>query len=131
MKDALAVALGTAIGGALRVFCGQFMVDVLGLAPLWATAFVNVTGSFAIGLFAALAATGGRLRLDFSTQLFVTAGVCGGFTTFSVLSQQTLDLLLDGKLATAGTNIGLSLALCLLAVWAGTLWGERLNRTAR
>ncbi len=131
MKAALALALGTAIGGALRFLCGQLAVEVLGLAPLWGTAFVNVTGSFVIGLFAALTAADGQLRVSVSTQIFVTVGLCGGFTTFSVLSQETLELLLAGNTTMAGANIALSLALCLVAVWAGSLWGDRLKGAGR
>lgn len=127
----LAVALGTALGGALRFLCGEAAVTLLGLAPLWSTAFVNITGSFLIGVFAVTTMEGGRWPLGLPAQVFLTVGFCGGFTTFSVLSLETLQLFLAGRMAAAVSNIALSLALCLLAVWLGTLSGERLNRAAR
>jgi CrcB protein len=54
--------------------------------------------------------------------------VCGGYTTFSSFSLQTLNLVRDGEMARAGWNIGLSVVLCLLAVWLGHAGAESLNR---
>jgi fluoride exporter len=85
----------------------------------WGTLMVNVLGSFIIGLFAALTADGVRGPLSSETRLFVMAGLCGGYTTFSAFSLQTLVLMREGAWASAGVNIALSVALCLAAVWVG------------
>ena len=91
---------------------------------------MNVTGSFVIGLLAALASPEGRLdpRLrPFATQ-FLMIGVCGGYTTFSSFSLQTLSLAQEREWLYAGGNVLLSVAVCLCAVWLGFLCGEALTR---
>ena len=107
----LLVALGSAVGGVLRYGCG-LLIPSQGLP--WATILVNIAGSFAIGAVAASAA-GVELKL------FLMTGVLGGFTTFSAFSLQTLELAQAGDLLGAGLNVGLSVVLCLVAVWLGWL----------
>jgi CrcB protein len=58
---------------------------------------------------------------------FLMIGILGGFTTFSSFSLQTLSLLRDGEVGAAIANVTLSVALCLLAAWAG----EVLVKAAR
>jgi CrcB protein len=55
-------------------------------------------------------------------------GICGGYTTFSSFSLQTLNLVQEGQWLYAGANIALSLALCLVAVWLGYLVGQLINQ---
>jgi fluoride exporter len=89
----------------------------------WGTLFVNVLGSFLIGLIAALTLS----RTSSAAQLardFLMVGVLGGFTTFSAFSLQTLMLLRDGKLADAMLNMALSVIVCLIAVFLGFLLGS-------
>ena len=88
---------------------------------------MNATGSFVIGFFFALTAVGGRLLVSPDWRLFVTVGFCGGFTTFSSLSLQTLTLLRDGQERLAGLNAFGSLALCMLTVWLGFVCAAALN----
>lgn len=94
----------------------------------WATVLINVLGSLAIGFFAMLTSPGGRVSIPVKAQAFVMVGVCGGFTTFSAFSLQTLELVRVGRLLDAGTNFVLSLVLCLGAVvlghWLATLFGR-------
>ena len=89
---------------------------------------MNVSGSLLIGLFAALAGPDGRLVVSPRWSLFFTAGFCGGYTTFSSFSLQTLKLAQAGEWLHAGANATLSLVLCLLAVWLGHLVGQFINR---
>src|SRR5579863_8555013 len=85
----------------------------------YGTLVINIAGSLAIGLTAALTAPEGRLLVPGDIRQFVMVGLCGGFTTFSAFSLQTLTLAQDGEYVRAGLNIGGSVVLCLLAVWLG------------
>jgi CrcB protein len=80
---------------------------------------VNVLGSFVIGFFATVTGPDGRFLVGTEARQFMMIGVCGGYTTFSSFSLQTLNLVRDGEMARAGANIGLSFVLFLLAVWLG------------
>jgi CrcB protein len=122
------VALGSALGGVARYGCSSLLARALGETFPWGTLAVNVTGSFVIGFFSALTGPDGRLLVAPDARTFVTVGVCGGFTTFSSFSLQTLSLMRAGELGAAGLNAGLSLALCLLTVWAGFAAGMLVNQ---
>jgi CrcB protein len=112
------VAVGGAIGSVARYGVGQWTSSVLGDAFPWGTLIVNVVGSFIIGAVTALAASDG---LSDNMRLFIAVGICGGFTTFSAFSMQTLALMQTGAFAHAAMNITGSVALCLIAVWLGYL----------
>ena len=121
----VAVTLGSALGGLARyLMTAAIPSDTF---P-WGTLTVNILGSFIIGFFATLTAVEGRLPASAATRVFVMAGLCGGFTTFSAFSLQTLDLIRDDKLAAAGGNVAASVALCLLAVWLGHLAATAVNQ---
>jgi CrcB protein len=123
----LAVGCGSAIGSLLRFLSGILIISVMGLSALWATAFVNVLGSFVIGLFAALTSPDGRLLVSPAGRQFVTGGICGGFTTFSAMSLDTFILLLQGDIPLAGLYLVLVVALSLVAAWVGHMVAARLN----
>jgi CrcB protein len=128
------IAIGGAIGSVARYFVGgvvseQFAQSQTQSFP-WGTLVVNVTGSFVIGILGAVTAAEGRMTSQsrvFATQLLIT-GVCGGYTTFSSFSLQTLKLLEDREWLYAGGNVMLSVVLCMLAVWLGYLLGSIFNR---
>jgi fluoride exporter len=123
------VALGGAIGSVMRYGLGGLVAQKFGETFPLGTLTVNVAGSFIIGFLGALASSEGRLSPQsriFATQ-FLMVGVCGGFTTFSSFSLQTLNLLRDGEWLYAGGNILLSVALCLIAVWLGFMLGSMFN----
>ena len=119
MATYLWIALGGALGSMARYAATGVVANWLGLAFPWGTLVINVTGSFVIGFFAALTGPGGRAPVPEDFRQFVMVGICGGYTTFSSFSLQTLVLLQNGKLAGAGLNILGSVSLCLLAVWLG------------
>ena len=124
----LAVGCGAAIGSLLRFLSGILIVVGMGHSALWATGFVNVVGSFVIGLFAALTAPDGRLLVGPAGRQFVMGGICGGFTTFSAMSLDTFILLLQGDIPLAGLYLVLVVALSLVAAWLGHILAVRLNR---
>ena len=83
------------------------------------TLVVNITGSFVVGFFAAFTGSEGPVLVSPRFRQFFMIGVCGGYTTFSSFSLQTLDLALDGDWMKASLNMVLSFACCLAAVWLG------------
>ncbi|MDE1171772.1 MAG: fluoride efflux transporter CrcB [Verrucomicrobium sp.] len=112
------VALGGAMGTVGRFWLSGWIAQKVPTFPL-GTLVINVTGSFVIGLFAALTEPGGGFIVSPTFRTFFMIGICGGYTTFSSFSLQTLTLAQDGEWLYAGLNCVLSLALCLFAVWLG------------
>jgi CrcB protein len=122
------VALGGALGSVARYTCSITAARWLGAAFPWGTLFVNVAGSFAIGLLAALVTADGQRLLGADTRAFVIVGVLGGFTTFSSFSLETLELARGGALGAAGANVAASVVLCLFGAWLGFAAAGVLNR---
>jgi CrcB protein len=122
------VAVGGAIGSMARLWLGVKVTLLTGLAFPWGTIVVNILGSLVIGFVATLTGPNGRVVVPVNAQAFVMVGLCGGFTTFSAFSLQTLELARDGRLMHAGANIMLSVVLCLTAValghWLAALFGR-------
>jgi len=121
------IAVGSALGGVARYWCSGVAARLTGETFPWGTLIVNVAGSFIIGFFATLTGPDGRVFVGSTARQFVMVGICGGFTTFSSFSLQTLNLLNDGEWLRAGANIGASVMLCLIAVWAGHVLAAALN----
>lgn len=111
----LVVAVGGAIGAVLRYGISQ-ITPVMSF-PL-ATFIINIVGAFIIGLVVGLAE---RENLPDSAVLFLKTGFCGGFTTFSTFSLESVELLSSGKYMIGGTYMVLSLACCLTGVILGKL----------
>ncbi|MEY2544852.1 MAG: fluoride exporter [Verrucomicrobiota bacterium] len=122
------VALGGAIGTAARFWISGVAADRFGQTFPFGTLVVNVTGSFAVGAFAALADPDGRWLVSPSFRQFFMIGVCGGYTTFSSLSLQTLALAQQGEWFRAAANSIASVLLCLVAVWLGHFTLSLLNK---
>ena len=117
------IALGGALGSVGRYALNGVVSEKLGAGATFplGTLAVNVAGSFVIGVLGALTMPEGRMGSEgraFVTQ-FMMVGICGGFTTFSSFSLQTLSLMRDREWLYAGGNVLLSVALCLLATWLG------------
>lgn len=113
LKDFLLVGVGGALGSILRYACSVF-IKTNGFP--YPTLFVNITGSFLIGmLFVLIEKNPGFIQWKSLT----TIGFCGGFTTFSAFSAESLELLKQGQYFLLATYILLSFALGIMAVWAG------------
>jgi fluoride exporter len=119
MLSYLLVGIGGAIGSVARFWMSGLIATRFGQTFPLGTLVVNVTGSFVIGLFAALSEAEGRWLVNPSFRQFFMIGVCGGYTTFSSFSLQTLALAREGEWFHAVTNSIASFALCLFAVWLG------------
>lgn len=122
------VAIGGALGSVSRFWLNGLVSQRFDTFPM-GTLAINVLGSFLIGVLGALTIPEGRMSSEgraFATQ-FLMIGLCGGFTTFSSFSLQTLNLLREREWLYAGGNVLLSVALCLIATWLGYLLGSALN----
>jgi CrcB protein len=121
------IAAGSALGGMARYWCSGVVARLVGETFPWGTLAVNVLGSFVIGFFSTLTGPDGRVYAGTTARQFVMVGICGGYTTFSSFSLQTLNLMNDGEYLEAGANIGMSVVCCMLAVAAGHFLATSLN----
>jgi fluoride exporter len=121
------IAVGSALGGVARYWGSGVAARLFGTTFPWGTLIINVAGSFVIGFFATLTGPDGRVFIGSTARQFVMVGICGGFTTFSSFSLQTLNLMNDGEWLRAGANIGASVLLCLVSVWAGHVLAVGFN----
>ncbi len=121
------IGLGSALGGMARYWCSGMAAALIGETFPWGTLIVNVLGSLVIGFFFTVTGPDGRFLVGTLERQFVMIGLCGGYTTFSSFSIQTLTLMHDGEWLLAGLNIGASVILCLLAVWLGHVAAVQVN----
>lgn len=111
------IFIGGGLGSALRYAVQLLMQErITAYSFPWATLTVNIVGSFLIGLFYA---TSSRLNLSDEMRLFLTAGLCGGFTTFSTFSNDSLSLIRQGEWSLCLIYILLSVTLGIIACFAG------------
>jgi CrcB protein len=122
------IMLGSALGGGARYWCSGFAANHFGETFPVGTLIVNVIGSFIIGFVATLTGPDGRMLVRTEARQFVMVGLCGGYTTFSSFSLQTLSLIREGEMTLATANIVLSVALCMLAVWLGHIAAASINQ---
>jgi len=129
--SALWIFIGGGLGTLARWGVSGWVANTVGETFPWGTLIINVSGSFIIGLFATLTGTEGRWLAPATLRQFFMLGVCGGYTTFSSFSWQTLTLAEDGQWFKAGANSVLSLVLCLAGVWAGHVLATTINSSPR
>ncbi len=127
MMSYILVGLGGAVGSMGRFWASGVMAHHFGEKFPWGTLIVNVSGSFIIGAFATMTGPDGRWLASPSLRQFFMLGICGGYTTFSSFSLQTLNLARDGEWLPAAANTLLSVALCLVGVWLGHVLAVSLN----
>jgi len=120
------VAAGGVLGSVARYLASLLIAPGSGFP--WATLFVNITGSFIIGFYGTLSAPDGRLFSSARQRQFVMTGFCGGYTTFSTFSLESVGLLQAGLARTALTYVAMSVVTWLLSVWLGSALASRLNR---
>jgi fluoride exporter len=111
------VALGAAIGGALRYVATVVIQGRAGPGFPVATMVINITGSLLLGFLVAYLAETSAVRPELG--LLLTSGLCGGYTTFSTFSYETFALLRDGEYNRAGVYVFLSVGVSLVAMFAG------------
>ena len=119
LKNILFVGLGGALGSIVRYAFTLLTSRLHNFAAMTGTFIANVLGCFVIGLIIASCERESLL-------LFASVGFCGGFTTFSTFSVQTLFALQSGKYGVAITYIAITLLACLLITWAGMYVGKKL-----
>ena len=121
------IGVGSALGGMFRYWCSGVAARLIGETFPWGTLIVNVSGSLVIGFFFTFTGPDGRVLVSSDVRQLVMVGLCGGYTTFSSFSLQTLALAQDNQWLQAGGNIVASVVLCLLAVWLGHLLANAIN----
>ncbi|MGE5641354.1 MAG: fluoride efflux transporter CrcB [Clostridia bacterium] len=110
----LAIAAGGALGSVARYLVGVGASKAFGLGFPWGTLIINIVGSFLIGAFVELFAL--KWDLPQEARVFLTVGICGGFTTFSTFSLDAYVLIERGDLGLAGAYIAASVVLSIAAL---------------
>lgn len=124
MKTLLFIAVGGSIGAVLRYSASLGVASIMGRGFPYGTLFVNVVGSLLIGLLSVMMLERFNVGPEWRAAIFV--GVLGSFTTFSTFSLETLNLIEQGELIAAITNVLLSIVVCLIAVWLGVVLGRQI-----
>lgn len=120
--NCLFVGCGGFAGSVLRYLCSLIKTDDVSLPVI--TLGVNVIGSFAIMFFSGLLSQ--SLPVDDRFILFLRVGLCGGFTTFSTFSAETLGLLEKGNVIMALAYAMLSICLCVGAAFLGEITSKAI-----
>jgi CrcB protein len=125
---ALWIAFGGAVGSLARFGLSEALARAWGPAFPWGTLIVNVSGCLLIGAAAGGSWNDVRLIESPFVRQFVMVGICGGYTTFSAFSLQTVGMLQAGDAVRAATYVTASVFTCLLATWAGYAAAAALAR---
>ena len=124
MGSWIAVAAGGAIGSVARFWLTGAMTALTGPRFPWGTLLINVLGSFIIGLVAGVTLVPQRVGMHPDIRIFLMTGVCGGFTTFSAFSLQTLELMQSGDVVQPSGYAIASVVLCVAATYCGWAAGR-------
>jgi CrcB protein len=124
------IGLAGAMGTIARYWIAKWALPISQVLPR-GTIGISFAGSFVIGFVGAMTLMQGRYPLPETARLFIMVGFCGGFTTSSSFSLQTLDLLRSIAWTRAPLNIAVSVLFCLLAVAAGHALASMINGGAQ
>lgn len=125
----LYVAIGGALGSMGRFALANAMALATGTEFPWGTLLINIIGSFVISFFGSLTGNWTRFSVPHDIRVFVTVGLCGGFTTFSSFSLQTVELVKTGQGARAMLYVAASVILCLVACALGFMAAHTVGRS--
>jgi CrcB protein len=128
MIGVLWMGVGGFLGTIARYLVSSAIAGVVGETFPWGTVIVNISGCFVIGVIAIATGPDGRVVVAPDFRQFLMIGICGGYTTFSSFSLQTLTLLRSGDFAAAIGNVVVSVVACMLAVWAGAVIAQAFNQ---
>jgi fluoride exporter len=120
----LAISIGAVLGANLRYLLGGWIAERSDASFPWATLVINASGSLVIGLVLTLVTE--RIAAPSWVRPMIAIGFLGSYTTFSTFSWETLSLARDGAWMAAVANVALSIAACLIGVYAGTLLGRAI-----
>ena len=115
MQNYLIVFFGAGLGGIIRYWGSAFVYKYLPTDFPYGTLFVNMLGSFLIGIFMYYFDSNELINVD--TRIFLTTGLCGGLTTFSTFSFETINFLKEREFLFAGLNIIANILMTLLALF--------------
>jgi CrcB protein len=124
IKTLMFIAGGGAVGALSRYGASLGVYSIFGRGFPYGTLFVNVAGSFLMGMLSIMLLE--RFNLGPEWRAAILVGFLGSFTTFSTFSIETLNLLEQGDVNRAMLNISVSLVLCIAAVWFGVNIGRQL-----
>jgi len=124
LKQLIMIAAGGAVGSLMRFLLSTGVHRITGRDFPYGTVSVNVLGSLLMGVLYIVLIERASVGAEWRALLLV--GFLGAFTTFSTFSIETLNLLENGELIKAGTNVFLSVFLCVLAAWSGVIVGRHL-----
>lgn len=118
------VGIGGAFGSALRFWVGSYIGGRFGSRFPYGTFVINVTGSFLIGLILTILAD--KTQWSTNWRYLIPIGFIGGYTTFSTFEYETFRLFQDGQMMSAALNVGLSVVVGFVGVWAGAVAGRSI-----
>jgi len=124
IKTLMFIAVGGAFGAIMRFLSQATIYELVGKSFPYGTLFVNVVGSFLMGLLSVVLIE--KFNLSAQWHMAILVGVLGSFTTFSTFSIETLVLFEQGDLFKAFANITVSIVLCITAVWAGAFFAKQM-----
>lgn len=114
LRDLVAIFLGGGLGSVARFITGRVMMRLIPGSFPWGTLVANVLSCIALGVFVWFIAKEGMKAWWVS---FAVIGFCGGFSTFSTFSYETVKLLHDGQMVMAGANVLVSLVVCMVILY--------------
>jgi CrcB protein len=124
MRLLLAVALGSAVGGVARFLLSAWLEQRAASSFPFATLLVNISGSLLLGFLATWTYETAGVPAD--VRALLTTGLCGGYTTFSAFSLETVALMEEGLVGRAAAYVALSVVLSVLGAYVGIVGARQL-----